>query len=76
MLILININIDEDYRNQGYGNQGMREFLDAVYQAKNVFLMVDIGESNDFKLFNWYKSFGFEQVGRAGDYPVMMLKQL
>jgi len=73
--ILKNINIEEEYRNQGYGNQGMREFLDAVYEAKNIFLMVDIGESNSFILLEWYKSFGFEQVGRAGDYPVMMLKQ-
>lgn len=71
--ILKNINIDEEYRNQGYGNEGMREFLDAVYEAKNVFLMVDIGESNDFSLIEWYKSFGFEEVGRAGDYPVMMM---
>lgn len=73
--ILKNINIYEEYRNQVYGNQGMREFLDAVYEVKSIFLMVDIGEDNNFDLSEWYKSFGFEQVGRSGNYPVMMLSQ-
>lgn len=71
--ILKNLNIDEEYRNQGYGNEGMRLFLDEAYVAKMVFLMVDIGESNEFNLKDWYESFGFEVVGRAGEYPVMML---
>ena len=71
--ILKNINVDEEYRNQGYGNEGMSLFLDEAYEAKMIFLMVDIGESNEFNLKDWYESFGFEVVGRAGDYPVMML---
>lgn len=66
--ILKNINIDEEYRNNNYGNEGMRLFLD---EAKTILLMVDIGENNNFNLVKWYEGYGFKTIGRAGEYPVM-----
>ena len=72
--ILKNLNINEEYRNQGYGNDGMRLFLDATFEANSILLMADIGEINDFDLTSWYEGYGFEKIGRAGEYPIMMLK--
>ena len=48
--ILKNINIYEDYKNNGYGNIGMKLFIDEAHEAKFIILIADTSESNNFKL--------------------------
>ena len=55
--ILKNINIYDDYKNQGYGNQGMSLFLDETSEARTILLIADTGESNNFDLEKWYEGF-------------------
>lgn len=71
--ILKNINVYEDQRNRGFGNDGMELFLDETDDANSVILLADTGESNNFELEKWYEGFGFQTIGLAGGLPLMIL---
>lgn len=70
--ILKNINIYDDYKNQGFGNNGMEQFFNEAIEANYILLIVDNGESNAFSLEKWYEGFGFKTIGQAGGLPVMI----
>lgn len=72
--ILKNINVDEEYRNQGFGIDLMENFLTECSHCSYVVLIADTGEENNFNLIDWYKSFGFAIFGESGGMPVMIKK--
>lgn len=73
--VLEGINVDEEYRGQGYGNEGMDLFFDQanIYDTNSRLLIADLTNSNVFNLIKWYENYGFQEIGRthAGD-PVML----
>ena len=71
--ILKNLNVPSTYRGQGVGNDLMSAFLNDASDAKNVVLIADTAESNDFNIIEWYRGWGFIQIGSAGGNPVMVL---
>lgn len=77
--ILKNINIYDEYKNQGFGNEGMNQFLDEAIGVSIIILIADMGEnqSKGFDLVKWYEKFGFKVIGNSAvsDYPVMILQQ-
>jgi hypothetical protein len=72
--ILKNINIRDDYKNMGYGRRGLYEFLNNT-DTDQILLISDEGEYNDFDLTRWYESLGFEQIGKIGGLPFMLLNK-
>lgn len=72
--ILKNINVDEEYRNQGVGGDLLESFLTECSHCQYVVLIADIDEENNFNLIDWYKSYGFTIFGEAGGMPVMIKK--
>jgi len=71
--ILKNVNVSANMRGRGLGNDLMSKFLNDASDAKNVVLIADTGESNDFDLIEWYKGWGFAQIGESGEFLVMIL---
>ena len=71
--IMKNLNVDENKRNQGLGNDLMSSFLNDASDAKNVVLIADVLEKNKFDIVKWYAGWGFTQIGKAGEHPVMIL---
>jgi GNAT superfamily N-acetyltransferase len=72
--ILKNINVYEEYRNQGFGKEGMSLFLEEVSEAKYVILLADTGEENNFELEKWYQGYGFKAYAQRRGLPLMILK--
>jgi ribosomal protein S18 acetylase RimI-like enzyme len=74
--ILKNINVNEEYRGQGFGVDLMENFLTECSHCQYVVLIADLGEEQreDFNLIDWYKSFGFTIFGESGGNPVMIKK--
>ena len=73
---LKNMYVEYDFRNQGYGNQLVDDFINesSDLEAKAIILESDEGEDNDFALTSWYESFGFEKLESKDTYPIMILK--
>lgn len=75
---LNNINVDENFRNRGFGNQLYYDFEQECYDndAKCIILESDSGENqlNDFKLDSWYESLDFEIIGTEGGNSIMIKK--
>lgn len=71
--ILKNLNVDDEHKNKGYGNQGLEQFLSETEEADYVLLIADGGETNDINLEHWYKRHGFETIGGVIDFPLMLL---
>lgn len=77
--LLDNINVDEEERGKGYGNQGMSLFAEEASSedSKTSLLIADLseGQSKGFDLVAWYRSYGYRMIGRtfAND-PVMFKK--
>lgn len=71
--VLTDINVDGKMRGQGLGNDIMSMFLNDASDAKNVVLIADTTETNGFDIITWYAGWGFIQIGKAGEYPVMVL---
>lgn len=73
---LNNINIEDDFRGKGLGNELYSEFETACYDnnVKCIILESDNGESqaNGFNLNNWYESFGYEIIGNEAGNPIMI----
>lgn len=74
--VLRNINIEDEYRGNGYGDELMGVFInDAGNNGADVFLLVaDKLESQNegFDLRNWYEGYGYEQVFDEEDTTLMV----
>jgi len=73
---LNNINVDEEYRGEGYGNELYSYFEEICYEneAKCILLESDNSESQveGFNLDTWYESFDFEVIGSEGGNSIMI----
>lgn len=73
---LNNINVDEDYRGQGLGNELYNSFEEECYEndAKCIFLESDNGENqlDGFDLDKWYESLDFEKIGVESGNSIMI----
>lgn len=67
--IMKNLNFAE----AAIGNDLMRSFLNEASDAKNVVLIADVTDKNNFDIVEWYAGWGFTQIGKAGEHPVMVL---
>lgn len=75
---LDNITIISNKRGNGYGNEGMNEFLTQFYDYATIWLQANVNDKdkNSFDLEQWYSGYGFETVGETGEgNPIMLLKQ-
>ena len=74
--ILKNINVNEEYRNQGYGNKLFDRFIEETSHCSYITLIVDVSEEqkDGFDLIDWYKRRGFSIFGKSGGMPVMISK--
>lgn len=72
--ILKNLNVNEDERNNGYGNDLFEAFKEqAIYDdADAILLIADTGEGNEFDLVKWYERLGFRRLTNGSD-PLMLL---
>jgi ribosomal protein S18 acetylase RimI-like enzyme len=72
---LNNINVDEEYRGSGYGNELYSLFEEQCYEhdVKCIFLECDITENQNegFSLLKWYESFDFKVIGNNNGNPIM-----
>jgi GNAT superfamily N-acetyltransferase len=75
--ILQNVNIFEESRGKGYGDEALDKFIDKSYEmgAKTILLIADTGEDNKFNIVEWYKKNGFTQIGLSGVMPIMVMEQ-
>lgn len=73
--VLHHIYVDEDHRNQGYGNSLMFRFLDKLPNSTVLFLSAaaDYPEDQSF-LVEWYKSFGFKKLKQKYGAVLMVLE--
>lgn len=75
---LNNINVDEDFRGHGYGNELYLDFEEKCYDndVNMIILESDNGEEqkHGFILDNWYESFEFEIIGNESENSIMMKK--
>lgn len=69
-----NVNVEEDARGQGVGNQLMDRFFEEAWNAEAILLIADSGEEqlSGFELVRWYEGYDFEVIGMSGDGPVMV----
>ena len=70
-----NLNVNEDYRNQGYGNNLLGEFIDKCsdLNAEAIILISDTNEENSFDLTQWYERNGFNILLHSSSGPLMIL---
>lgn len=77
--MLDNINVEEDYRGKGVGNQLLESFISNVEieEANAILLVADTAETQQegFDLVRWYKHNGFDELMHTGAGP-LMLKEL
>src|SRR5688572_27041976 len=71
--LLENINIELEYRGQGWGAVGMDMWFSRVYTPYYL-LESDLGEDNKFDLTQWYMSYGYEIIGYTNNGNPIMLK--
>lgn len=73
--VLKHIQVNEDYRNQGYGNSLMLRFLDELPNSTVLFLFAaaDWPKDQTF-LVKWYKSFGFKKLKQKYGGALMVLE--
>jgi len=74
--ILKNINVEEEYRGQGFGLDLMDSFLVECSHCSYITLIADLDEEQreNFNIVDWYKSFGFSIFGKSGKNIVMIKK--
>lgn len=73
--ILDNINVYDEYRNKGYGNVLMENFIDSCDNGESgILLICDKSEENKFSLLEWYKGYGFEVISNSILGEVMFLQ--
>jgi GNAT superfamily N-acetyltransferase len=75
---LNNINVDDDARGQGLGNQMMEGFIDEASQhgAEAIILMADLAEQQEdgFDLVRWYQGWGFTIIPTSSNDPLMIME--
>ncbi len=75
---LNNINVNNRYSGQGYGNELYSDFEKECYDNNVIalFLESDSGEAqkDGFILDDWYKSLEFEIIGNESENSIMMKK--
>lgn len=74
--ILKNINVYDEFRGQGYGNELMDTFLEeASNHGASIFMLVadkNEAQNDGFDLKKWYEDFGFEEVLDESDVTLMV----
>lgn len=72
---LKNMYVEDDFRNQGYGNQLVDMFINesSGLGANAIILEADESEDNNYSLTSWYESFGFETLDSEDVNTVMIL---
>lgn len=77
--LLDNINVEEEYRGQGYGTQGMQLFHEHAQNeyAETSLLIADIHEKQSvgFQLKKWYKLWGYTPFGKTTENNLVMFKR-
>lgn len=72
---LNNINVDLEFRGNGYGEELYNDFEEECYNngAESIILESDGGESqrDGFNLDNWYLSLDYEIIGNVGENRLM-----
>lgn len=73
---LNNINVNEESRGQGVGNDILEQFLDCAQgaQAQAVVLLADTSETQNpgFDLVKWYEGWGFKTLMETPSGPLML----
>lgn len=61
--IILNINVEEEHRGKGFGNELMELFFEEV-DSDITILVADNQEvqNKDFKLLSWYEGWGFQKI--------------
>lgn len=76
LAFLNNINVEEDMRGQGVGNELLDEFLSRAtfHHAAAIILIADTAESQTegFDLIKWYEGRGFEIILDTDIGPLMI----
>ncbi|MEK6829532.1 MAG: hypothetical protein AABY15_05390 [Nanoarchaeota archaeon] len=74
--ILKNINVEDDYKGQGRGNELFDRFIEEASHCSYITFIADTSEEQNkgFDLINWYKRKGFNIFGDSGGMPVMISK--
>lgn len=72
--IIKNVNVFDEHRGHGYGNDLMNVFFDTAEQAHIFILMADKseGQSDGFSLVTWYEGFDFQEVYSQEDISCMV----
>jgi GNAT superfamily N-acetyltransferase len=74
--VLKNINVDEDYRNQGIGNTIMQTFLNecGIQDVKTILLESDVTEHqlDGFNLDKWYEGWDFIKIGSSNNNSIFL----
>jgi len=55
--ILVNVEVDDDFQEKGYGSELLKDFLSQV--QGNCLLVCNIAEDH---VFTWYEGYGFEII--------------
>lgn len=74
--ILLSIQVDEGFRNQGIGSELLNHFIyDAfnIYGADVIILEADTEESNNISIVDWYEGHSFDILERNRNYYPLML---
>lgn len=73
---LNNINVYEEYRGEGYGNELYSYFESECYDNDVKFILLESDSSESqlegFDLDKWYESFDFEIIGKEGGNSIMI----
>lgn len=72
--IIKNVNVYDEYRGQGYGNDLINLFFDKAENLDIIMLVADKGEDqkDGFSLKVWYESFDFQEVFEQEDIIFMV----
>ena len=72
--VLKNVNVDDDQRGNGYGNDALDEFMRFADSAEAIILISDRYESQEdgFVLDKWYENWGFSKVTTCTSGTIMV----
>lgn len=69
-LIIHSIEIDPQFRNQGFGSKLLKKFIEK-FPSSEYILVADSKEENSFSLTQWYEKHGFSIIGTSDYGPIM-----
>lgn len=75
--VLRNVNVDEDQRGKGYGNDALDEFIQAAGPFAPIILISDKyeGQEEGFELDKWYEGWGFSKVTSCASGAIMVFPE-